>query len=91
MCFSPTVEFVGDFCGYDGYKGSVDGVFTDVSCDSVGGHCDTDNAPVHYAYAGFDYEIYQCKCKSGWMIGENWKRCIKRSKLTPNLFAWNTR
>ena len=79
MYFSPTVEFVGDVCGYDGYKGSVDGVFTEVSCDSVGGHCDIANSFVE-AYDGYDYTIYLCQCRSGWMIGENWKTCIKRSK-----------
>ena len=62
--FSPLVVSIGDMCGYEGYKGSVDGVFTDVSCDSVGGHCDTDNPHVE-TYDAYYYRIYRCvKSKS---------------------------
>ena len=83
MClhFTSLVDAIGDVCGYHGYKGSVDGVFTDVSCEGfIGVHCDTDNPKVG-TVDNFDHMIYHCACKPGYRhSGTNAKECEKRSK-----------
>ena len=85
FAFFPLVNAIGDICGYEGYRGSVDGVFVDVSCEPyLEGRCNTDDTYVDFYNVGHRYRIFRCICKAGWRKSNvNWKVCMKTGQSNP--------